>query len=108
MGFFLAFYWTASLNTLSDCFGYFYFAYVILGLFLLTLVQAIMAFLPNDIVAMLFNPIFTSMIILFCGVTTKDLHSSQVYYRLSEFFTFNPPSNQTCAIHQKHGGYLSL
>ncbi|KAJ2492593.1 ATP-binding cassette transporter snq2 [Coemansia sp. RSA 2050] len=122
--FFVSFYWTVGLNSISDRIGYFYIAYIILGVFSLTLGQAIAAFSPNDFVAALLNPIFTSMIILLCGVTipylqmpkfwrswmywlspyhyyvegviTNDLHGSQVLCRKSEFFTFEPPSNQTC------------
>ncbi|KAJ2903113.1 ATP-binding cassette transporter snq2, partial [Coemansia aciculifera] len=123
--FFLAFYWTVGLNSIGDRIGYFYLAYIVLGLFSLTLGQAIAAFSPNDIVAALINPIFTAMIILFCGVTipylqmpkfwrswmywispyhyyvegviTNDLHASRVQCKQSEFFKFDPPSNQTCA-----------
>ncbi|KAI9502704.1 ABC-2 type transporter-domain-containing protein [Coemansia spiralis] len=122
--FFVCFYWTVGLNSISDRIGYFYFTYIILGVFSLTLGQAIASFAPNDIVAAMLNPIFTAMIILFCGVTipygqmpkfwrswmywlspyhyyvegviTNDLHGSKVVCRSSEFFTFEPPNGQTC------------
>ncbi|KAJ1956832.1 ATP-binding cassette transporter snq2, partial [Linderina pennispora] len=64
--FFLCFYWTVSLNSLSDRIGYFYIAYIILGLFSVTIGQAIAAFCPNDIVASMVNPIFTAMMTLMC------------------------------------------
>ncbi|KAJ2000482.1 ATP-binding cassette transporter snq2, partial [Coemansia thaxteri] len=123
--FFVSFYWTVGLNSIPDRIGYFYFAYIVLGMFSLTLGQAIAAFSPNDIVAALLNPIFTSMTILNSGVTipylqmpkfwrswmywlspymyyiegvvTNDLHGSQVRCRPSEFYTFEPPANQTCS-----------
>ncbi|KAJ1797698.1 ATP-binding cassette transporter snq2 [Coemansia sp. RSA 2399] len=122
--FFAAFYWTVGLNGITDRIGYFYFTYIILGIFSLTLGQAIASFAPNDIIAAMFNPIFTAMIILFCGVTapyaqipkfwrswmywlspymyyvegviTNDLHGSKVVCRSDEFYTFDPPSGQTC------------
>ncbi|KAJ2232407.1 ATP-binding cassette transporter snq2 [Coemansia sp. RSA 1722] len=122
--FFVCFYWTVGLNSISDRVGYFYFAYIVLGLFSLTLGQAIASFSPNDIVAAMFNPIFTAMITLFCGVTipylqmpkfwrswmywlspylyyvegviTNDLHGSEVTCRNDEFYRFEPPSGQTC------------
>ncbi|KAJ1956133.1 ATP-binding cassette transporter snq2, partial [Dipsacomyces acuminosporus] len=123
--FFVCFYWTVGLNALSDRIGYFYISYIVLGLFSLSLGQAIAAFSPNDIVAAMLNPIFTAMITLFCGVTipyvqmpkfwrswmywlspymyyvegviTNDLHETRVSCRKSEFYLFNPPDGQTCA-----------
>ncbi|KAJ2517731.1 ATP-binding cassette transporter snq2 [Coemansia sp. RSA 1939] len=123
--FFASFYWTVGLNSISDRIGYFYFTYIILGVFSLTLGQAIASFAPNDIVAAMFNPIFTAMITLFCGVTipypqmpkfwrswmywlspylyyiegviTNDLHGSKVVCRSDEFYVFEPPSGQTCS-----------
>ncbi|KAJ1942183.1 ATP-binding cassette transporter snq2, partial [Linderina macrospora] len=122
--FFLCFYWTVSLNSLSDRIGYFYIAYIILGLFSLTIGQAIASFCPNDIVASMVNPIFTAMMTLMCGVTmpkammpkfysswlywlspytyaiegivTNDLHGSPVRCRNSELYTFEPPTGATC------------
>ncbi|KAJ2373879.1 ATP-binding cassette transporter snq2, partial [Coemansia sp. RSA 2603] len=122
--FFVCFYWTVGLNSITDRVGYFYISYIILGLFSLTLGQAIASFSPNDIIAAMFNPIFTAMIILFCGVTipyeqmpkfwrrwmywlspyhyyvegviTNDLHGSQIKCRNNEFFVFSPPDGKTC------------
>lgn len=122
--FFLCFYWTVGLNQISDRIGYFYISYIVIGMFSLTLGQAIAAFSPNDIVAALLNPIFTTMIILYCGVTipysqmpkfwrswmywlspymyyvegviTNDLHGSEVRCRDKEFYQFEPPQNMTC------------
>ncbi|KAI7822125.1 ABC-2 type transporter-domain-containing protein [Kickxella alabastrina] len=122
--FFVSFYWTVGLNSITDRIGYFYIAYIILGMFSLTLGQAIASFAPNDIVAAMLNPIFTAMIMLFCGVTipyaampkfwrawmywlspymyyiegviTNDLHGSVVKCRANEFYIFEPPSGQTC------------
>ncbi|KAJ2720377.1 ATP-binding cassette transporter snq2 [Coemansia sp. Benny D115] len=122
--FFVCFYWTVGLNGITDRVGYFYLSYIVLGIFSLTLGQAIASFSPNDIVAAMFNPIFTAMITLFCGVTipyaqmpkfwrswmywlspylyyvegviTNDLHESQVTCRQREFYIFEPPTGQTC------------
>ncbi|KAI8318552.1 hypothetical protein GQ54DRAFT_321724 [Martensiomyces pterosporus] len=122
--FFLAFYWTVGLNSIGDRIGYFYISYIVLGVFSLTLGQAIAAFSPNDIVAAMLNPIFTAMITLFCGVTipyaqmpkfwrswmywlspymyyvegviTNDLHGSKVRCRANEFYRFQPPAGKTC------------
>ncbi|KAJ2445171.1 ATP-binding cassette transporter snq2, partial [Coemansia sp. RSA 2424] len=67
--FFVCFYWLVGLNSLANRTGYFYIAYILLGIFSLSLGQAIAAFSPNDIVASMLNPIFTSMMMLFSGVT---------------------------------------
>ncbi|KAJ2536149.1 ATP-binding cassette transporter snq2, partial [Coemansia sp. RSA 1933] len=95
--FITSFYGTISLNSITDCVSYFYFTYIILGIFSLTLGQAIASFAPNEIVAAMFNPIFTAMIMLFCGlspymyyvkgVITNDLHGSKVVCRSDEYFT---------------------
>ncbi|KAJ2809410.1 ATP-binding cassette transporter snq2 [Coemansia guatemalensis] len=122
--FFVAFYWTVGLNGLSDRIGYFFLQYQILGLFSVTLGQAIAAFSPNDIVAAMINPVFTTIMTLFCGVTitysnmpgfwrawmywlspymyyiegviTNDLHDSTVQCKEQELYTFEPPAGQSC------------
>ncbi|KAJ2776197.1 ATP-binding cassette transporter snq2 [Coemansia javaensis] len=122
--FFACFYWTVGLNGDSARIGYFYISYIVLGLFSLSLGQAIASFAPNDIVASMFNPIFSAMITLFCGVTisyaqmpkfwrhwmywlspyhyyvegviTNDLHGSPVRCHARELYTFEPPANATC------------
>ncbi|KAJ2374118.1 ATP-binding cassette transporter snq2, partial [Coemansia sp. RSA 2611] len=138
--FFVAFYWTVGLNGISDRVGYFYVAYVVHGVFSITLGQAIGAFSPNDLIAAVINPIFTSMFIMFGGVAvpyhqipnfwrswmywlspyryfvegtiTNELHGSQIRCRPDEFFTFAPPSNQTCVEYagswiSRVAGYIS-
>ncbi|KAJ2235056.1 ATP-binding cassette transporter snq2 [Coemansia sp. RSA 1722] len=122
--FFVCFYWLVGLNSLANRTGYFYIAYVLLGTFSLTLGQAIAAFSPNDIVASMLNPIFTTMMTLFCGVTipylqmplfwrrwmywlspytyfiegviTNDLYQTPIRCKRGEFFNFTPPSGQSC------------
>ncbi|KAJ1721035.1 ATP-binding cassette transporter snq2, partial [Coemansia biformis] len=123
--FFVCFYWTVGLNSGSDRMGYFYLLYIVLGLFSLSLGQAIAAFSPNDIVAAMLDPIFTAMTTLFCGVTisyrqmpkfwrswmywlspyhyyvegviTNDLHGSRVQCHSKELYVFEPPANTTCS-----------
>ncbi|KAJ2077206.1 ATP-binding cassette transporter snq2, partial [Coemansia sp. RSA 988] len=122
--FFVAFYWTVSLNSITDRIGYFYLLYIVLGVFSLSLGQAIASFSPNDVVAAMLNPIFTAMITLFCGVTipyaqmpkfwrswmywlspylyyaegiiTNDLHGSVVQCKPEELYVFDPPEGQSC------------
>ncbi|KAJ2716225.1 ATP-binding cassette transporter snq2, partial [Coemansia spiralis] len=123
--FFVCFYWTVGLNSMSDRIGYFYLLYIVLGLFSLSLGQAIAAFSPNDVVAAMLDPIFTAMTTLFCGVTiaypqmpkfwrswmywlspyhyyvegviTNDLHGAPVRCHAKELYVFEPPANATCA-----------
>ncbi|KAJ2369134.1 ATP-binding cassette transporter snq2, partial [Coemansia sp. RSA 2607] len=59
--FFVCFYWTVGLNTITDRIGYFYVSYIVLGLFSLTLGQVIASFSPNNVIAAQFTPIFTAM-----------------------------------------------
>ncbi|KAJ1642731.1 ATP-binding cassette transporter snq2 [Coemansia asiatica] len=122
--FFVCFYWLVGLNSLANRTGYFYIAYILLGIFSLTLGQAIAAFSPNDIVASMLNPIFTTMMTLFCGVTipyfqmprfwrswmywlspytyfiegviTNDLHQTPIRCKQNEFFSFTAPAGQDC------------
>ncbi|KAJ2381307.1 ATP-binding cassette transporter snq2, partial [Coemansia sp. RSA 2603] len=131
--FFVCFYWLVGLNSLANRTGYFYIAYILLGIFSLTLGQAIAAFSPNDIVASMLNPIFTTMMTLFCGVTipyfnmprfwrswmywlspytyfiegviTNDLHDTPIRCKSAEFYSFTPPQGQSCA--QYAGQWLS-
>ncbi|KAJ1822352.1 ATP-binding cassette transporter snq2 [Coemansia sp. RSA 2599] len=131
--FFVCFYWLVGLNSLANRTGYFYIAYILLGIFSLTLGQAIAAFSPNDIIASMLNPIFTTMMTLFCGVTipyfqmprfwrswmywlspytyfiegviTNDLHQTPIRCKRGEFFSFSPPGGQTCQ--QFAGDWLS-
>ncbi|KAJ2805553.1 ATP-binding cassette transporter snq2, partial [Coemansia guatemalensis] len=67
--FFVAFYWTVGLNGITDRIGYFYLLYIVLGVFSLSLGQAIASFSPSEVVAAMINPVFTAMSTLFCGVT---------------------------------------
>ncbi|KAJ1767965.1 ATP-binding cassette transporter snq2 [Coemansia sp. RSA 1813] len=122
--FFVCFYWLVGLNSLANRTGYFYIAYIALGIFSVTIGQAIAAFSPNDVVASMLNPIFTTMMTLFCGVTipypqmplfwrrwmyymspytyyiegviTNDLHGKPIQCRSYDFFQFRPPSGQSC------------
>ncbi|KAJ2724461.1 ATP-binding cassette transporter snq2 [Coemansia sp. Benny D115] len=131
--FFVCFYWLVGLNSLANRTGFFYIAYILLGIFSLTLGQAIAAFSPNDIVASMLNPIFTTMMTLFCGVTipysqmprfwrswmywlspytyfiesviTNDLHETPIRCKSREFFSFTPADGQTCG--QFAGSWLS-
>ncbi|KAJ2157085.1 ATP-binding cassette transporter snq2, partial [Coemansia sp. RSA 552] len=130
--FFVAFYWTAGLNGISDRIGYFYVLYQALVLFSSTHGQAIASFVANDVVAAMLNPIFSTMMILFCGVAvpyaqmpkfwrswmywatpylyyvegviTNDLHGAEVRCRDNEHFIFEPPSGQSCA--EYAGGWV--
>ncbi|KAJ2743730.1 ATP-binding cassette transporter snq2 [Coemansia sp. BCRC 34301] len=123
--FFVCFYWLVGLNSLANRTGYFYIAYILLGIFSLTLGQAIAAFSPNDVVASMLNPIFTSMMMLFCGVTityrqmprfwrswmywlspyhyfiegviVNEMHDTPVRCKSKEFFAFTPAAGQSCA-----------
>ncbi|KAJ1898592.1 ATP-binding cassette transporter snq2 [Kickxella alabastrina] len=122
--FFVCFYWLVGLNSLTDRTGYFYIAYILLGLFSVSLGQAIAAFSPNDVVASMLNPIFTTMMTLFCGVTipytqmphfwrswmywlspytyyiegaiTNDLHQTPIRCKTRELFSFAPAGSQSC------------
>ncbi|KAJ2523076.1 ATP-binding cassette transporter snq2 [Coemansia sp. RSA 1939] len=122
--FFVCFYWLVGLNSLANRTGYFYIAYILLGIFSVTIGQAIASFAPNDVVASMLNPIFTTMMTLFCGVTipypqmplfwrrwmyylspytyyvegviTNDLHQSPIRCRSYDFFIFRPPAGQSC------------
>ncbi|KAI9501140.1 ABC-2 type transporter-domain-containing protein [Coemansia spiralis] len=122
--FFVCFYWIVGLNSLANRTGYFYIAYILLGIFSLTLGQAVAAFSPNDVVASMLNPIFTAMMTLFCGVTipypqmplfwrrwmyylspytyyvegviTNDLHGTPIHCKSRDLFVFRPPGGQSC------------
>ncbi|KAI8318478.1 hypothetical protein GQ54DRAFT_300291 [Martensiomyces pterosporus] len=130
--FFLCFYWTAGLNTTSDRAGYFYISYIVLGLYSLTVGQAIASIAPNDIIAALLNPIITVPSTMFAGVSipyaampkfwrswlywlvpyhyyiegviTNDLHGSAVRCKPYEFYTFEPPVGMTC--NKYAGGFV--
>ncbi|KAJ2645474.1 ATP-binding cassette transporter snq2 [Coemansia sp. RSA 1250] len=65
--FVVCFYWTAGLNSASNRVGYFYIIYVLLGLYAISLGQFVASWTPNDIVASMINPIFTTMATLFAG-----------------------------------------
>ncbi|KAJ1940664.1 ATP-binding cassette transporter snq2, partial [Linderina pennispora] len=122
--YFVIMYWLVGLNSGSDRIGYFYIMYIVLGIFSITLGQAIASFSPNDIIAAMLNPIFTSMVILFCGVTipyplmpkfwkfmyrlspftyflegtlTNDLHGAKVRCRNEELYVFQPPKGMSCS-----------
>ncbi|KAJ1680260.1 ATP-binding cassette transporter snq2 [Spiromyces aspiralis] len=122
--YFVCFYWTTALNTKPSRIGYFYLMYIELNIFATSLGQAIASFTPNDTVASLVNPIFTTMMLLFCGVLTpyrnmpkwwrrwmfwisplqyfveglivNELYQSTVRCRDNEFYTFYPPPGMTC------------
>ncbi|ORX71863.1 hypothetical protein DL89DRAFT_277579 [Linderina pennispora] len=121
--FFLCFYWTVGLNSISSRIGCFYLSYQLYGIFSLTLGQAIASFSPNDVVVSLFNPIFTVPSAMFCGVAipfsqfpkfwkflywlspyhyyielvvVNDLHGSPVHCKPHEHHIFNPPPRMTC------------
>lgn len=131
--FFVCFYWLVGLNPIADRTGYFYISYILLGLFSVSLGQAIAAFSPNDVVASMLNPIFTSMMTLFCGVTipypqmplfwrswmywlspytyyvegiiTNDLQGTPITCKPREFYQFIPAMGQSCQ--QFAGSWLS-
>ena len=112
-------YWTSGLNSLSDRIGYFYIMYVVITLFSVTFGQFVIAFCPNDIIAALINPVFTTMMMLICGIAkpypnmtkywrswiywaspfryfvegviTNELYQSDIYCRDNQFYTFSPP-----------------
>ncbi|KAJ2791803.1 ATP-binding cassette transporter snq2 [Coemansia linderi] len=122
--FFVCFYWLVGLNSNGNRTGYFYIAYIFLGIFSLTLGQAIAAFSPNDIVSSMLNPIFTSMMMLFSGVTitysqmplfwrrwmywaspyhyfiegviVNEMHGTPIICKPREFYPFTPVAGQTC------------
>ncbi|PIA14573.1 IKI3-domain-containing protein [Coemansia reversa NRRL 1564] len=122
--FFVLFYWTVGLNGITNRIAYFYLLYIALGLFSLSLGQAIASFSSNDVVAAMINPVFTAMSTLFCGVPvpylrmpkfwrswmywlspymyyvegviTNDLYGSVVNCKLDDFYIFNPPKGQSC------------
>ncbi|KAJ2099259.1 ATP-binding cassette transporter snq2 [Coemansia sp. S100] len=122
--FFVCFYWLVGLNSIGNRTGYFYISYILLGIFSLTLGQAIAAFSPNDVVASMLNPIFTSMMMLFSGVTitysqmplfwrrwmywispyhyfiegviVNDMHGTRINCKPNEFFSFTPGAGQSC------------
>ncbi|PIA13810.1 hypothetical protein COEREDRAFT_99317 [Coemansia reversa NRRL 1564] len=123
--FFVCFYWLVGLASPANRVGYFYIIYIVLGIFSVTLGQAIAAFSPNDIIASMLNPIFTTMMTLFCGVTipylemplfwrrwmyylspytyfiegviTNELHEMPIRCKGRDLFNFNIPNGETCA-----------
>ncbi|KAI8318413.1 hypothetical protein GQ54DRAFT_266942 [Martensiomyces pterosporus] len=129
----VCFYWLVRLNHHGNRTGYFYLMYIQLGIFSCTIGQAIAAFSPNDIVASMLNPIFTTMMTLFCGVTipyfqmprfwrvwmyhlspytyfiegviANDLHEMPIRCHPSEYFSFSPPAGQSCS--QFAGSWIS-
>ncbi|KAJ1731752.1 ATP-binding cassette transporter snq2, partial [Coemansia biformis] len=122
--FFVIFYWIVGLTSGANRVGYFYIMYILLGIFSVTIGQDIASFSPNDTVASTLNPIFTTMMTLFCGVIlphqqmplfwrrwmyfmspytfyiegliTNNLHQMPMHCTLSELMTFTPPSGMTC------------
>ncbi|KAJ1945630.1 ATP-binding cassette transporter snq2, partial [Linderina pennispora] len=122
--FFVCFYWLVGLNSSGQRTIYFYLMYQLLGIFSLTIGQAIAAFSPNDVIASMINPIFTAMMTLTCGVTlphsampkfyrswlyrlspylyfiegtiSNDIYNTPIRCRGGEFFHFIPPSGMTC------------
>ncbi|ORX70474.1 hypothetical protein DL89DRAFT_292148 [Linderina pennispora] len=80
--FFVCFYWLVGLNSSGQRTIYFYLMYQLLGIFSLTIGQAIAAFSPNDVIASMINPIFTAMMTLTCGFYRSWL------YRLSPYLYF--------------------
>ncbi|KAJ2797208.1 ATP-binding cassette transporter snq2, partial [Coemansia guatemalensis] len=123
--FFVCFYWLVGLTSPGNRVGYFYLLYIELGIFSVTIGQAIAAFSPNDIIASMLNPIFTTMMTLFCGVTipytqmplfwrrwmyylspytffiegviTNELHEMPIRCKGRDLFNFNLPDGETCA-----------
>ncbi|KAJ1939675.1 ATP-binding cassette transporter snq2 [Linderina macrospora] len=130
--FFVCFYWLVGLNSIGQRTIYFYLMYQLLGIFSLTIGQAIASFCPNDIVASMVNPIFTAMMALTCGVTlprrampkfyrswlywlspymyfiegaiTNDIYKTSIRCRGGEFFHFTPPLGSSCGAYA--GGFV--
>ncbi|KAI9477693.1 P-loop containing nucleoside triphosphate hydrolase protein [Coemansia mojavensis] len=122
--FFVCFYWTAGLNSLSERIGYFYISYIVLGIYSMTLGQGIASVSTSVSMATMISPIFTTVFALFAGILipydllpgiwrytlywlspyqywldgiiTNELHNSRVHCRDSELFTFEPPSGMSC------------
>ncbi|KAJ1737007.1 ATP-binding cassette transporter snq2 [Coemansia sp. RSA 1086] len=131
--FVVCFYWTAGLNSASNRVGYFYIIYVLLGLYAISLGQFVASWTPNDIVASMINPIFTTMATLFAGafipyaslplwwrrwmyhispfrypmegIIANDLHDFPIRCRPKEFYIFEPPAGSTCG--QYAGSWIS-
>ncbi|KAI9480220.1 brefeldin A resistance protein [Coemansia mojavensis] len=129
--FVVCFYWTAGLNSASNRVGYFYIIHVLLGLYAISLGQFAASWTPNDIVASMINPIFTTMATLFAGafipyaslplwwrrwmyhispfrypmegIIANDLHDFPI--QIKEFYIFEPPAGSTCG--QYAGSWIS-
>ncbi|KAJ1990325.1 ATP-binding cassette transporter snq2 [Dimargaris cristalligena] len=138
--FFGIFYWAVGLNSIPGRIGYFYIMYIALSVFAMLFGQAVAAWTPNEVVASMVNPIPASFMALFCGVTipyalmptfwrrwmywidpyhyfvegllVNDLYQQRVVCKPDEFYSFKPPSGQSCgsyvkAFLSKAPGYLS-
>ncbi|KAJ1859686.1 ATP-binding cassette transporter snq2 [Coemansia sp. RSA 989] len=117
----------------SNRVGYFYIIHVLLGLYAISLGQFAASWTPNDIVASMINPIFTTMATLFAGafipyaslplwwrrwmyhispfrypmegIIANDLHDFPIRCRPKEFYIFEPPAGSTCG--QYAGSWIS-
>ncbi|KAG2233508.1 hypothetical protein INT48_003379 [Thamnidium elegans] len=122
--FMFGFYWTAGMeNTASSC-GYFYITFVVLVCWAVTLGFLIAAVAEQPTMAALINPLFISILILFCGLmqpakampkfwsswmywldpfhyyieglAVNELENLKVICTEDDLFRFTPPDGQTC------------
>ncbi|KAJ2311844.1 ATP-binding cassette transporter snq2, partial [Coemansia sp. RSA 2705] len=122
--YFAIFYWVAGLNADGNRAGFFYIMYVMLGLFAMTLGQAIAAFSPNDLIASMLNPVFVTPLAVGSGafipyskiplllqkviynanplryfmevLVVNQLHDVQIRCRPKEFYQFTSPAGMSC------------
>jgi len=131
--YFLLFYFTAGFQTGSDRAGYFFAMLLLVEFFATSLGQLVAAVNPSIYLASVWNPFIIIIFSLFCGVTipkpqiitfwrswmywlnpvtyvisgliTNELEGLDIRCEASEFVTFQPPNQQTCA--QWAGEFLS-
>ena len=123
--FFVTLFYPVHFNYDSNHMGYQFLMTLLGQLFATTLGQAVSAITPNMFFATLFNPLFTFIFLLFCGVTipyaalpagwrywmyylnpatyiiggmtVTELHDLPVTCKSSELLRFPPPGTQSCA-----------
>ncbi|KAJ2784514.1 ATP-binding cassette transporter snq2 [Coemansia javaensis] len=131
--FFVCFYWIVDFGAGAPRVGYFYLMYILLGIFSVSIAQGIASFSPNEVVIMVINPIFTTMMTMFCGVIipyadmplfwrrwmywvspyhyyiegvmVSTLYNRPIRCRPSDMRVFIPPAGQTCG--QYAGNWIS-
>ncbi|KAI8997800.1 ABC-2 type transporter-domain-containing protein [Pilobolus umbonatus] len=123
--FMFGFYWTAGMTNTSEACGYFYITFVVLVCWAITLGFNIAAVSEFPTMAAVINPLFISMLILFCGLmqtpsamprfwsswmywldpfhyyieglAVNELANLKVECTQADLLLFNPPPGQTCA-----------